>query len=181
MNPQNSTRANRGITLIEILIVITIVGILTTLAIPSYQWLRDRASFAGCVSRLRIMHVGLSLYMQDHDMLWPQMPTGPEHTFPSENAEWEWWYNQLKGYGVDRTHWHCPGDDDYAEAADKEKNIDEYRSSYIPTAFEGTPNVAFRWKQPWVIERGGFHYKNKGANMLMPDGTVVQGPPIPSF
>jgi prepilin-type N-terminal cleavage/methylation domain-containing protein len=177
---RETIRHNKGFSLIEVLMVITILAILFTLAVPSYSYLTDRAAFAGCVSRLKILHVGLNNYMQDHDMVWPQLPQGPVTEFATDNDEWEWWYNKLKDYDVARHHWHCPGDDINTEKS-KDQNssdVDEFQSSYVPTTFDEYPNTAFRWKQPWVIERGGFHYKKQGPNMLMPDGSVIQGPGI---
>lgn len=168
----------KGMTLIEMLMVVVVISILVVLAVPSYAWLRNRAGYAGCVSRLRILHAGFNSYMQDHDMIWPQLPGGPNMQFPNESAEWEWWFKQLEKYDVGKTHWVCPNDKQGNQVSDK-KDAPEYYSSYIPTAFDENPNTAFRWKQPWVIERGGFHYKNKGANMLMPDGTIEHAPPIP--
>ncbi|WP_276609644.1 type II secretion system protein [Phragmitibacter flavus] len=169
----------KGVTLVEILMVVTLIGVLVTLAIPSYSWLRERAGFAGCVSRMRILHIGFTTYMQENDMIWPQLPQGPGTKFADESAEWEFWYNKLKDHGVDRTQWICPSDQ-FANSGSKEDEKDKYKSSYVPTAFDEFPNTAFRWKQPWVIERGGFHYKDQGANLLMPDGTITQGPAIPS-
>ena len=169
-------RRKSGFTLIEILMVVVLVTLLITISIPSFTWLRDRASFAGCVSRLRIMHVGFNNYMQDHDMIWPQMSSGPTTKFPTESDEWKWWFEQLEDHGVSRNHWICPSDRELTAKG----HTEDYFSSYIPTAFDNFPNTAFRWKQPWVIERTGFHYKDKGPNMLMPDGVIAQGVAIPA-
>lgn len=165
----------QGFSLIEVLMVMVILALLFTISVPTYTWLRDRAAFAGCVSNLRILHVGFNNYMQEHDMIWPQLPGGPDMQFGNEEAEWEWWYKTLKDYDVGITHWICPADKPTGNSG-TDKNSDTYRSSYVPTAFDEFPNTAFKWKQPWVIERGGFHYRDKGPNLLMPDGTVQQGP-----
>lgn len=161
------------------LMVVVTISLLVVLAVPTFGWLQRRAGYAGCVSRLRVLHVGFNNYLQENNMIWPQLPGGPTMKFPNESAEWEWWYKQLEKYGVGKTQWVCPNDK-LANDAMSQKDAPEFYSSYIPTAFDEHPNSAFRWKQPWLIERGGFHYKNQGANMLMPDGSIEHTPPIPS-
>lgn len=160
--------------------VVVIITILVTMAVPSYSWLRERAGHAGCVSNLRIIHAGFNTYMQDHNMVWPQLPTNIIATGSGEEQEWRWWHDTLKDHDVARTNWICPSDKQI-DRDDEGRKIDiktKYVSSYMPTTFDDLPNTAFRWKTPWVIERGGFHYKDQGPNLLMPDGTVIQGPAL---
>jgi prepilin-type N-terminal cleavage/methylation domain-containing protein len=159
-------------TLIELLIVTIIIAILATMSFPLFGYLKGRANQAACISHLRIMHGGFMGYMGDHDEIWPQMPPGMEEV--AEEAEWKWWYEQLKGYGVSKAHWLCPAD---VSSRDKTFDVnDDFASSYIPTPFDGLPNTAFKWSsQPWVIERGSLHGDKQGPNILMPDGTIRQG------
>ncbi len=46
--------------------------------------------------------------------------------------------------------------------------------------FDEYPNTAFRWKQPWALERMGAHGISRGGNLLMPDGTIQEGYAFPS-
>ena len=64
------------------------------------------------------------------------------------------------------------------EGGDDEKdntNLDHFSASYGVTLFDETPNSAYRWFQPWVIESGQNHGRGQGPNMIMPDGEVRQG------
>lgn len=163
----------RGYTLLEMLIVIAIVALLATISFPVFGKFRNMAGYASCLANLRILHVGFNTYMQDHEGVWPQIPEGG---YDDEDKEWEWWHDQLKNYGVARNHWVCPADDSNRGLSEVQNGHLVHSSSYIPTLFDEAPNTAFRWNQPWVLERGGFHKKTQGPNMLMPDGTIIQGP-----
>lgn len=170
-----SSRLRKGFTLIEVLMVVVIVALLATISFPLYRYFRDKARDTSCVANLRVLWVGASSYMLDHDQVWPQMLEPPDMS-SSEDPLWKWWFDTLHPYGVSKHHWLCASE----EASYEEKySIDsEFYGSYIPTDFEATPNVAFLWKQPWFVERGQFHGKDHGPNIVMPDGTVKQGPSL---
>ena len=160
-----------GWTLIELLMVVVILSILATLSFPLNAYFRKRGEQAVCIGNLRILHNGALGYLQDHDMIWPQKPAA----FEDEHDTWKWWYETLKKYEVRQDHWLCPADRQTADQ--KKKNPERHASSYIPTEFDSFPNTAFRWSsQPWFMERGQNHGKGQGANILMPDGSVRQGP-----
>src|SRR5436190_6110864 len=144
-----------GYTLLELLIVVTLVAALASLSIPVYGYLRDKARDAACIGNLRILQLGAAAYMLDHDNIWPQMPQSLD-LGESEDDMWKWWNDELKGYGVSKRHWICPSE--VASSAEKDSMKTEFYGSYIPTAFEATPNIAFYWSnQPWFIERGQNH------------------------
>ncbi len=167
---------NKGFTLVELLMVIVIVSALVTLFFPLFGYLREKGRDAACIGNLRILQLGAATYMLDHDAIWPQMPEDLG-TGESEEPMWEWWFEELKDYGVAKRHWICPSE--VASEGHEHSLTDDFYGSYIPTAFDATPNIAFYWtSQPWFIERGEMHGKNHGANIAMPDGTVRQGPSL---
>lgn len=171
-----SRQKQRGFTLVELLMVMMIVAALATLSFPAFGYLREKARDAACIGNLRILQLGAATYMLEHDAIWPQMP---EHIGLGESEEpmWKWWYEELKDYGVSKRHWICPSE--MAAQEERHSTTDQFHSSYIPTGFEATPNVAFYWtNQPWFIERGQMHGKNHGPNVAMPDGTVREGPAL---
>ena len=162
-------KARRGFSLLEALIVIVIVALLATLSIPFYGSLRQKAGLAGCLSNMRIVGLGLNGYMQENNMVWPQIPPAG---FGSDEQRSLWWEGQLKPFGVDQKHWICPND---VTPQNSQLNNTDFVSSYMVCPFDELPNTAFRWKQPWVIERSGAHGPTRGANILMPDGTIQEG------
>jgi len=164
---------SRAFTLIEMLMVLVIMALLVTMTIPVYGVLRAKAGMAGCIGNLRVIGSGLNNYMLDHNMVWPQMPQG---NFNDEIQRSKWWETTLESSGVIHKNWICPND----KQSINWDSRDEFRSSYAVTQFDEFPSSAFRWKQPWVIERGGFHGTgNVGPNMYMPDGTIQQGYAFP--
>jgi len=167
------SRSKAAFTLIEIVLVVAIMAMLLTAGFPMFGYFREKAGYAGCVSNLRIIHVGLNTYMIDHDMVWPQVP---DIDVDNEQAEFKWWAEKLKDEDVAARHWVCPSDNSVSPEEKKNLGKGEFFGSYLPTMFDDMPNTAFKWKQPWVIERGSYHGEKKGPNMLMPDGTVMEGP-----
>ncbi len=164
--------SGRGFTLVEALLVITIIAMLATITIPLFGMLRARAGGAVCISNLRTLHTAFNVYMQDHNGVWPQAPG--DGSFDTEVQEWRFWHDTMRDYGIGRKHWICPTDGDTIKA-DEMKQHDDFIGSYSVTHFDNNPGSAMKWRMPWVIERGGGHTRNGGPNMLMPDGTIQEG------
>ncbi|MFB3908436.1 MAG: type II secretion system protein [Candidatus Eisenbacteria bacterium] len=66
-DPKSSGKARQGgFTLIELVIVVTILGILASLAVPNYMRARERARRASCFSNQSHLLLAGSLYAADH-------------------------------------------------------------------------------------------------------------------
>ncbi|MBI4025760.1 MAG: type II secretion system protein [Verrucomicrobia bacterium] len=63
---RNAARPS-GFTLLELLVVITILALLAGLLIPSLSRARDRSKVAKCASNLRQIYQAFTMYMQDTD------------------------------------------------------------------------------------------------------------------
>ncbi len=164
-------KKKQGFTLIELVMVIVIVTLLSTIALPVYSSLKAKGQQAVCLGNLRILHLGFNSYLQEHDMVWPQRPDGGAEE--KDELTWKWWLETLKPFDVQKKNWICPADvENAAGLYDQEV---KFIGSYIPTEFDELPNTAFKWKQPWIIERGEYHGKNTGPHMVMPDGSIIKG------
>jgi prepilin-type N-terminal cleavage/methylation domain-containing protein len=57
----------RGFTLIELLVVIAIIAILAAILFPVFAQARDSARQTTCLSNLKQLGTGLTMYAQDYD------------------------------------------------------------------------------------------------------------------
>ncbi|RPJ27335.1 MAG: type II secretion system protein [Planctomycetaceae bacterium] len=61
----------RAFTLIELLVVLAIIGVLLSILIPSLRLVRVRAYRTGCMHNLKQIGLGMSMYLDGNDNIWP--------------------------------------------------------------------------------------------------------------
>lgn len=164
--PRTAHRGSRmGFTLVELVVVVTIILTLACMFIMSFEPLRDRADSAACAANLRSLHVGFALFTQEHGH-WPQMG---EDAAASREASAEFWEMALSAY-VGKKVWECPT---YVRhlGANPEERAKAPRLHYSPTRFDALAFTPYKWPQmPWVTEVGSFH--GSGNLILFADGSV---------
>lgn len=80
MNRKN-TRAERkkaGFTLLELLVVISIITLLMGMGVGGYDRMKRQAMSLQCTSKLRHLGVALNLYLADHNLIMPTLAAGRE-------------------------------------------------------------------------------------------------------
>ena len=89
MREQNHKRL-KGFTLIEIVIVISIIGILAAIAIPNFRTYQDRGKTAAATATMKTLHIAVEAYQADNDC-YPRSAgpnTAPVGLCPTYLAEW---------------------------------------------------------------------------------------------
>jgi prepilin-type N-terminal cleavage/methylation domain-containing protein/prepilin-type processing-associated H-X9-DG protein len=75
--------ARRGFTLIELLVVIAIIAILAAILFPVFAHAREKARQTSCLSNLRQLATGMTMYAEDSDGLFPPAVANPSRKFSS--------------------------------------------------------------------------------------------------
>jgi prepilin-type N-terminal cleavage/methylation domain-containing protein/prepilin-type processing-associated H-X9-DG protein len=94
-------RSCSGFTLVELLVVVGIIAILASVAMPGYQAAIQRANSTGCASRMRLLGQAFDLYANDHDGRFPGRVTTPGN---------DKWPMLLQPYVSDTKNYVDPGD-----------------------------------------------------------------------
>jgi len=153
-----------GFTLLELVVVMALIGVLSTLFFPSLKMIRSRAERVVCIGNLRSLHASLSSRLTDTKQ-WPQVPPGtPNDDLP------EFWVEALKDYGTNRKVWLCPSLARFYH--DQPANAGRHpRIHYVPGQFGPHASDPLRYPtQPWVMEINGAH--GDGNMIIRTDGTV---------
>jgi prepilin-type N-terminal cleavage/methylation domain-containing protein/prepilin-type processing-associated H-X9-DG protein len=73
-------RRRRGMTIIELLVVMVIIGALVALLMPAIQWARESARRTQCRSNLRQIGLAIDMYLDVHHNIFPDAAMMPSLT-----------------------------------------------------------------------------------------------------
>lgn len=157
---------SRGLTLIEILVVLGVIGVLAALVVTNYGSIMARVEKARCMSNLRGLYGVFANYVSEKG-IWPQLPPGIE----DEDTYASWWLDEMKPYGATESLWTCLTiRRAQAGLPENERN----KIHYTPTQFDAHPGRAYQWPtQPWFVEIANAH--GKGALIIFTNGSVRDG------
>src|SRR3954464_2082190 len=100
-------REARGITLLEVLTAIVIIGILVVLLLPLLATIQSRAQRAQCMSNLRSLYVAGESFLQQNNV-WPQIPVATDDSDAADQEHAKAWIAALKPFGPTEKSWICP-------------------------------------------------------------------------
>jgi prepilin-type N-terminal cleavage/methylation domain-containing protein/prepilin-type processing-associated H-X9-DG protein len=103
-------RIRCGFTLIELLVVIAIIAILAAILFPVFAQAREKAREASCLSNLKQLALGMTMYAQDYDETLPQWQWGKHYASGSvdhNNGVTIWW-NAIYPYVKNVQVYRCP-------------------------------------------------------------------------
>ncbi|MEN6355883.1 MAG: prepilin-type N-terminal cleavage/methylation domain-containing protein [Armatimonadota bacterium] len=108
-------RAIQGFTLIELLVVIAIIAILAAILFPVYTTAKEKANESMCLSNIRQIGVGTSMYLDNNNQKFPLLNYSP-WTEPT------WWVTGVSKYiSGNKKVWLCP-------SAKQRESGNQYRS-----------------------------------------------------
>lgn len=76
----NGRMERRAFTLMELLVVVTIIAVLVSLLLPAVKTVRNAARSTLCISNERQIGMGISTYLADNEMLLPPVRVDPPDT-----------------------------------------------------------------------------------------------------
>jgi prepilin-type N-terminal cleavage/methylation domain-containing protein/prepilin-type processing-associated H-X9-DG protein len=91
----------KGFTLIELLVVIAIIAILAAILFPVFAQAREAARKTACLSNLKQLGLGIMMYVQDYDEVFPSVTrgTGPNGGYGATDS-WSGSSIFVWGYGI---------------------------------------------------------------------------------
>src|SRR5437867_10306817 len=134
-----NTRERSGFTLIELLVVIAIVGILASLLLPALSAAKRKAQGTVCLNNLRQLNLGLGMFLDEHDGV-----------YPNTNEVWYHYRQMINPYvGTSLNSFACPADsfmiDVLTGAEFKESPHLSAEYNFVSYAFNGRRPNSIGW------------------------------------
>ncbi|NDD26744.1 MAG: prepilin-type N-terminal cleavage/methylation domain-containing protein [Proteobacteria bacterium] len=78
---QKRVRVRRGFTLIELMVVLSLISVLILIILPNFVRAKARTRLSGCESNLRNTATALTMYSEENDQRYPVMLTSLTPTY----------------------------------------------------------------------------------------------------
>lgn len=159
-----------GFTLLELLVVCTVIGLLVGLLLPAIISARDAARVSQCAGHMRQLGMAVALYSGERDGIFPRS----QHS-AFANGELVWSRAVARYLGEDETRWtnllrgvyHCPSD---SRARMLSYGVNVYFELGPDDDYEGKPSTwRYRSEVPHPARTILFAENNSLADHIMPN------------
>ncbi len=99
-----------GFTLIELLVVIAIIAILAAILFPVFARAREKARQTSCLSNLKQIGLGVMMYCEDYDEMYPQTHPGSWSDPTPSDVDLSILRLDIYPYIKNWQVWRCPSD-----------------------------------------------------------------------
>ena len=158
---RQTRRSASGFTLIELLVVIAIIAVLAAILFPVFAQAREKARQTTCVSNVKQIMMGVTLYCQDYDEQSPYWLW----SYSGHDNVWLTWMEIVNPYMKSKAVWVCP------DASTQTK-------AYLADAPQGVQVVATYCWPAWIPYSDWFWYSGKVqfAGFPVPCGNLPTDP-----
>ncbi len=169
--PAIATPHSRGLTMVEILVVVAILGILVGIGVPSYRMMKANARSTLCAGKLREIGIALNQYFGDHGMTYPTLVAARESREQDDPSL----DTVLLEYLGDEFAFQCPADHELFEKTGSSyfwnSLVNGQKTSNLELlGMKGHPSGI-----PLVSDKENFHEDvGDGVNVLYGDGHVLR-------
>ncbi len=161
----------------ELLVVIAVVAVLAGLAFPVFQRTAESGRVTACVSNLRQIGAGLSLYLGEHNMVMPVLKAGRA----SRDDDAPVIDNTLDKYLHNQSVFACPSDDIWAATTGTSYNWNNALNGQSATNLNFLGLVVEAGRIPVLADKGkrkdggDVHpYIESKVNILYADGHATK-------
>ena len=167
--------SHRGFTLLELLVVLGIIAVLATIAVPVYQRIVESGRATACLGNLRQIGAGLTLYLGENNLKMPTLRGGRA----SLTEDVPVIDNTLDRYIKDKRVFACPADQRGLAATTG-------TSYYWNVALNGQTLASLNFMKyiedqsriPILLDKEAFHpYVANKVNILYGDGHAASNSP----
>ena len=101
----------RAFTLVELLVVISIIALLIALLLPALGGARESAKLVQCAGQFQQINASNHMFMADNDGVFMLHRYYNTFTDPDGVSREEWWFDKLIAYTDNKEGYHCPDAD----------------------------------------------------------------------